>query len=165
MQVVFCIQPERKKKNLTPEKTTKKPKPNHTKNMLRRGGIFGVRNSKFLVNNTNKNTTSLSVSAAPTATTAVRTYVSPLDPFWSLFMMGWVSCAFAAWGNQCFALSKYGLYRTHQMQVDGSILPEYNRTAQFIGACFGVCFYWFIVGPMKYRHSDIEKWSKRVGPF
>lgn len=133
--------------------------------MLRRGFNF----SRVAANKPQQQTTTslslLATTTAATPTTAVRTYVSPLDPFWSLFMMGWVTCAFAAWGNQIFALSKYGIYRTHQMQIDGSILPEYNRTAQFIGACFGVAFYWNIVGPMKYRHSDMEKWAKRMGPF
>jgi hypothetical protein len=96
---------------------------------------------------------------------AARTYVNPFDPVCTMFMCGWVTCTFAAWGNNIFALNKHGLYRNHMMQIDGSILPEYNRLAQFIGACFGFGYYWFIVGPMKYRHSDIEKWSKRIGPF
>ena len=149
-------------------KTRKKKKKKKKKKMLRRG-LLQQRLTSF---SSSKSTLSSSTSSssivavvAPRASNAARTYVSPCDPFCAIFMCAWVGATFGAWGNQFFALSKYGIYRTHQMQVDGSILPEYNRCAQFIGTCFGVLFYWFIVGPMKYRHSDIEKWSKRVGPF
>jgi hypothetical protein len=143
------------------------PKKKKIIEMLRRVGLFQQQQQqrKLVAQKSSTNFSSVVLVAAPHATTATRTYVGPLDPFFSLFMCGWVGCTFAAWGNNLFSVGKFGLYRNHQMQLDGSILPEYNRTAQFLGACFGVCFYWFIVGPMKYRHSDMEKWSKRVGPF
>lgn len=109
----------------------------------------------------------LAVTAAATATVAQRTYVGPMDPFCSMFMCFFVTAAGASWGNNAHSLLKHGIWR-HTMAIDSSFVVEGCRTWKYIGGFLGFLMYWYVVGPMKYRHSkNMDQWAKRFGntPF
>ena len=108
--------------------------------------------------------TSVSVRASAVPTVAQRTYLNPLDPLWSMVMCLFCTSAFASWGNSLHSVARLGLFR-HNMWIDNPYVQDPSKTWTYVGAFIGFNVYWFIVGPMKYRHSDMEKWAKRVGPF
>ncbi len=83
----------------------------------------------------------------------------------SLIMMGIT----ITWGGMLFNILAniyfHGRFR-FRGTLEGAVDPASDfKGWRYVGGCFGFIVYWFLVGPAKYRHSDMEKWSWRVGPF
>ncbi len=97
-------------------------------------------------------------------TNAVRSFHGPFDIVCSLVFMTFCSMCFACWGNNICNCYKFGMYR-FKYNVDETIIPMDFKVARYVGGLFGLFFWWTLVGPAKYRRSDLEKWTTRVGPF
>lgn len=98
------------------------------------------------------------------ALSARRHILGPASFVCSLMMMTMTTIWGACWANNICNITKYGLWR-FRLEPDSSNLVEDFPIARYIGGALGLLFYWVVVGPAKYRHSDLEKWSTRVGPF
>ncbi|CCW68052.1 unnamed protein product [Phytomonas sp. Hart1] len=80
-----------------------------------------------------------------------------------------VACmlCFASWGNNIRNLQKYGRWRFRNTLDDVFIVSDF-KNARYAGAFFGFLFWWFVVGPQKYRwDSNLEQvpGNTRIGPF
>lgn len=108
--------------------------------------------------------TSLALVSAPKPLATQRNFLTGFDLFCSLAYMSLCIAAFASWGNNIANLMKFGRYRFRYM-MDEVILPLDFKVARYLGGLFGLWYYFTWVGPAKYEHSDLEKWSTRIGPF
>lgn len=109
--------------------------------------------------------------ASPTAITplqpplnAMRNYSGPWDVGRCFIMMGLCVWCWGAWFNSAANVYKFGLWR-FKNYFEEPILAADFRLARLTGSFFGFLFYWYLCGPMKYRHSDLEQWQPRFGPF
>ncbi len=93
-----------------------------------------------------------------------RNFSNAFDIFLSLVFCGACMTCFACWGNNLMNVKKLGLYRFRYM-IDETLIPLDFRMARYLGAFFGLWFWWTQVGPKKYERTDIEQWTTRVGPF
>lgn len=85
----------------------------------------------------------------------------------SLTMCGASMLCFGSWANNYFNVKKYGRWRFRNT-VDDVIMVEDFKQARWIGAFVGFLFWWFVVGPQKYRwNSNLEEipGNIRFGPF
>lgn len=74
---------------------------------------------------------------------------------------------FASWANNFCNVRKYGRWRFRNT-IDDVIMVSDFRTARYIGGFFGFLFWWFVVGPQKYRwNSNLEDipGNTRIGPL
>lgn len=83
-----------------------------------------------------------------------------------------ITCAgcmlcFASWANNYCNIKRYGKWRFGNT-IDDVIMVSDFRAARYMGAAFGLVFWWIVVGPKKYRYdSNIEDIPGviRAGPF
>ena len=73
------------------------------------------------------------------------------------------------WGsavaNNCANWYAYGRWRFKMSFEDSSNPGTDFKGWRYFGGFCGFIVYLTMVGPAKYRHSDLERWSTRVGPF
>ncbi|CCW61648.1 unnamed protein product [Phytomonas sp. EM1] len=109
------------------------------------------------------------VKFSPTfaASSQSRQFHSAFSLMGSCIMCVACMCCFASWGNNICNLKKYGRWRFRNSIDDVFIVSDF-KGARYAGACFGLLFWWFIVGPQKYRwDSNLEQvpGNTRFGPF
>ncbi|ESL08118.1 hypothetical protein TRSC58_04185 [Trypanosoma rangeli SC58] len=103
---------------------------------------------------------------APTQS-ALREFHSVYGIAASLAMCTGCVLCFGSWANNICNVRKYGRWRFRNT-IDDAIMVSDFKTARYIGGFIGFLFYWFIVGPKKYRYdsnlADVPD-NKRFGPF
>ncbi|KAH9580171.1 hypothetical protein LSM04_009659 [Trypanosoma melophagium] len=110
--------------------------------------------------------TSLSI-VSTTNSCAVREFHNLVSLAGSMLMcLGCVLC-FGSWANNFCNVRKYGRWRFRN-SIDDVIMVSDFKSARYIGGFVGFLFYWFVVGPQKYRYesnlADIPG-NTRFGPF
>lgn len=113
--------------------------------------------------------TATSISRRPVAALAPsqRGFHSVLGLMGSLTMCGACMLCFGSWANNICNVRKYGRWRFRNT-IDDVIMVSDFRGARYVGALFGLLFWWFVVGPQKYRYnSNLEEvpGNVRFGPF
>ncbi|KAG5473150.1 hypothetical protein CUR178_03068 [Leishmania enriettii] len=85
----------------------------------------------------------------------------------SCLMCGACMLCFGSWANNYCNVKKYGRWRFRN-SIDDVIMVSDFRGARYFGAFLGFLFWWFVVGPQKYRWNsnlaDIPG-NTRIGPF
>ncbi|KEG12414.1 hypothetical protein DQ04_01731020 [Trypanosoma grayi] len=97
----------------------------------------------------------------------VREFHSVLGVLSSLVMCTGCVLCFGSWANNICNVQKYGRWRFRN-SIDDVIMVSDFKSARYIGGLIGFLFYWFIVGPKKYRYdSNLAEvpGNKRFGPF
>lgn len=112
--------------------------------------------------------------AAPTSSGSAALAVGGGRQFHSLMSLfgSCITCAACmlcggSWANNFCNVSKYGRWRFRN-SIDDVIMVSDFKGARFVGAGIGLLFWWFVVGPQKYRWaSNLEEvpGNTRVGPF
>lgn len=100
-------------------------------------------------------------------TRSVRHFHSIFGLMGSGLMCGACMLCFGSWANNYCNVKKYGRWRFRNT-VDDIIMVSDFRGARYFGAFIGFLFWWFVVGPQKYRWSsnlaDIPG-NTRIGPL
>lgn len=110
---------------------------------------------------------SLPFSASHALQLHTRSFHSMLGILGSCAMCGASMLCFGSWANNYCNIKKYGRWRFRNT-VDDVIMVEDFPQARYIGAFIGFLFWWFVVGPQKYRWaSNLEEvpGNVRIGPF
>ncbi|KAF8286113.1 hypothetical protein TcBrA4_0029900 [Trypanosoma cruzi] len=111
-------------------------------------------------------TPSVSLVSAPTHS-ALRQFHSLYGIAVSLVTCTGCILCFGSWANNICNVRKYGRWRFRNT-IDDAIMVSDFKTARYIGGFIGFLFYWFVVGPKKYRYpsnlADVPD-NKRFGPF
>lgn len=97
----------------------------------------------------------------------VRQFHSIFGLMGSGLMCGACMLAFGSWANNYCNVKKYGRWRFRN-SIDDVIMVSDFRGARYFGAFLGFLFWWFVVGPQKYRwNSNLDEipGNVRIGPF
>ncbi|AYU80963.1 hypothetical protein conserved [Leishmania donovani] len=111
---------------------------------------------------------SLATATAPAAIALpARQFHSVYGIIGSCLMCGACMLCFGSWANNYCNVKKYGRWRFRN-SIDDVIMVSDFRGARYFGAFLGFLFWWFVVGPQKYRWNsnlaDIPG-NTRIGPF
>ncbi|CBZ28842.1 conserved hypothetical protein [Leishmania mexicana MHOM/GT/2001/U1103] len=111
---------------------------------------------------------SLATATAPAAIALpARQFHSVYGIMGSCLMCGACMLCFGSWANNYCNVKKYGRWRFRN-SIDDVIMVSDFRGARYFGAFLGFLFWWFVVGPQKYRWNsnlaDIPG-NTRIGPF
>ena len=106
-------------------------------------------------------------SSATTITASQRTFFAEQNLIASMFTLACSVGCWGAWGNNYANVSRFGTWR-FRSTIDDNILVADYQFARLVGSAFGVVFWWFVMGPSKYRRNkslESHPGWKRFGPL
>lgn len=105
--------------------------------------------------------------ACSTSLSPQREFHSVLGLLGSAAMCTGCMLCFGSWANNYCNVKKYGRWRFRNT-IDDVIMVTDFKGARYVGAFAGFLFWWFVVGPQKYRWaSNLEDvpGNIRLGPL